>query len=168
MALYRKQINSQHCERRPWDRSWLEEFVLLFLAYINSYPTTLPPPGNSVPDREVLRVNVNDFTAALGQPLTYSNSHCFGRVQWHKGTLIEKRILSGLFCAPIPALEGAFTYFRLDMSSVPWQTQADVSLFALHLAENRAGTSLTGCQKKVSREHTFKHCRIWPDYYQWK
>jgi len=37
------------------------------------------------------------------------------------------------------------------MSSVPWQTEADVSLFALHLAENRARTSHTGCQLKVSR-----------------
>lgn len=54
--------------------------------------------------------------------------------------------------APIPTLEGVFTYFRLDMSSVPWQIEVDVSLFVLHLAENRAGTSLAACQKKVSKK----------------
>lgn len=53
---------------------------------------------------------------------------------------------------PILTMEGVFTYFRLDMSSVPWKLEADVSLFVLSLSENRAGTSLTGYQKKVSKD----------------
>lgn len=144
MTLYWKESDSHHCEIRVRDGSWLEELDLLFSLH-HTYPTTLPPHWNSVPDREF----------SVGMPMILHQCWVtLSSIAIHF-VLVEEKILSSLFLclvAPIPTLWGVFTCFRLDMPSVPWQTEADVSLPVLHLPENRAGTSLTGCQKKASRE----------------
>lgn len=87
------------------------------------YPAS---PWNSVPDREF----------SVGMPMILHQCWVtLSSIAIHF-LFVDKKILPSLFLcfiAPIPTLEGVLTYFRLDVSSVPWQTEADVSLLVLHL-----------------------------------